>query len=132
LSKKEEIGTAIIGRFRHRAKDIRDQLSRLLNDRDACGNTILGIAIWSDCSVHFISNLIENGAEIDPIAMPHSYTPLQAAALLGRLDVVVKLVGRGARNSSTYLEQLTAAELAQTGGHFEIVDYLSKAEAGFS
>jgi hypothetical protein len=122
LSKKEAIGEAILSRF----ESSQATRHRLLNGRDAGGTSLLAIAIMSGCSFAFIRKLVEEGAEADPmLLMPHVNTPLQAAAICGRSDVVAMLLMNGAKNDSTFPKEATAAELALARGHLDIVYQLN-------
>jgi len=127
LCKEESVGLRIMSRFSDRDTGIRE---RLMNDRDALGNTILAISIFSDCSLAFVLALLNNGAEPDPIPLEDtSSTPLKAAAMRGRSDVVDVLLRRGARDHLSPFggPNPTALMHAQMRGHTTIVEQLTVA-----
>ncbi|KAI0860614.1 ankyrin [Xylaria cubensis] len=62
------------------------------------GPRILACLLYYNAANELISRIIQAGVDINPPRTDHSmpYTPLQMAALKGRLDVAHSLVGRGA------------------------------------
>jgi len=129
LCRAEDVGQQIIDRFADCDASIRE---RLMNDRDTLGNTVLTISILSDCSLDFVSALLNNGAEPDPIPLEDaSPTPLKAAAMRGHSDVVGILLSRGARDHARDHLSLfggpTALMHAQMRGHTAIVEQLTRA-----
>jgi hypothetical protein len=122
LSRQERPGRSIMARFRNEPLLARQQL---INATDGTGQTILSIAISSDCSFQYIEELIEFGAVADPPSlMKCIHTPLQAAAIGGRENVVRVLLEHGARNGSVFGKELTARELAQYAGYNNIAELL--------
>ena len=118
---KEALGHALMTR----ASEIGGMTERLTNTRDISGQTVLGISIVNGCSLSFIEALIDNGAEVDPDALsPAPLTPLQAAALLGRTDVVDLLLERGAGADRVYPGNPIPEKLARVGGHDKIAERL--------
>lgn len=123
LCKEEGVGERIMDRFTGRDAGIR---GRLMNDRDTLGNTVLTISILSDCSFDFILALLNNGAEPDPIPLEDaSPTPLKAAAMRGRADVIGMLLSRGARDHRSPFGSPTALMHAQMRGHTAIAEQLT-------
>ena len=101
--------------------------SQRLNSRDVSGQTILGVATLSGCSKKFIKALIEHGAAIDPVELlKYPLTPLQAACMIGRLEIVELFLGHDAAIDRVFEGNPTPAELAQTFEHDEIVQLIAK------
>jgi ankyrin repeat protein len=69
--------------------------------------------------------MIDNGSEADPLQVEGGYTPLQAAALMGRLDVFEILLDHGAKDREPQLGKPNALQLAQNGKHSSIIERLS-------
>jgi len=123
MHKEENVGDSIMARFADYASD----RARLMNDRDVFGNTILAISIMSNCSAVFVKALIEHGSEVDPLEiLKGSFTPLRAAALMGRLDIIEILQSFGAKDHESPIGNPDALQLAEIGGHHAIVEYLSR------
>jgi Ankyrin repeats (3 copies) len=123
LFKQEDAGHALITRI---AVCLPEHRHQYVNARDPAGQTILGTAIENGCSLEFIRALIDNGAQIDPDTLAGPLTPLQAAALTGRQEVVVLLLDHGADINHVHPGNQTAAELAQDAGYHEIAHLINE------
>jgi hypothetical protein len=105
-------------------------LQRLINARDASEQTVLSLAIASNCSLPFIAALIDNGAEVEPLAVRLAMTPLQAACYCGSLEIVDLLLNNGANIDTAYPGSSTPLAIAEELGHFDIVGRLSYSSPG--
>jgi len=126
LFRDELAGRSLLSRFDRYPPEVRE---RALEAMDYLGQTILAVAILSGCTYDFIKMLIDNGARVDPESlMGNVFTPLQAAAILGRSEIVALLLQYGADPKRVYLdEEATALQLARKAGHYNIVEILSVA-----
>jgi tetratricopeptide (TPR) repeat protein len=95
MYQQEEVALSIMTYFADQPGEAREVL---MNARDMLGNTVLAVSIFSNCSTSFVEAAIENGSEVDPVQMEGGYTPLQAAEILGRGDVLEILQGHGAED----------------------------------
>jgi hypothetical protein len=104
-----------------------------LNTRDLMGQTVLGASILGGCSLQYIRFLVESGAQVDPDSLRVlPFTPLQAAALLGSLDIVCFLLENGAESGRVFPGNKTPLALAEEAGHADIVGRLSITVTGYS
>jgi hypothetical protein len=102
-----------------------------LNNRDLSGQTVLGASILGGCSLQYIEFLIENGSHVDPDPLrDQPYTPLQAAAMSGSLDIVCLLLDNGAEVDRVWPGNPTPLTLAGNAGHPEVVQRLSNTIIG--
>ena len=102
-----------------------------LNNRDLSGQTVLGASILGGCSLQYIRFLIECGSHVDPKPlMPLPFTPLQAAAMSGSLDIVCLLLDNGAEVDRVWPGNPTPLTLAENAGHAEVVQRLSNTIIG--
>lgn len=108
--RQEDIGYALITRIAKFPLVIKKQE---MNARDISGQTILGIAILSRCSLNFIRAIIEHGAVIDPEPLPDPPTPLQAACMTSNVDVVKILLEGGADINHAFPTSPRPADLAK-------------------
>ena len=116
--RKENFGQSLLLRAAELAELEHLSLQRFTNTRDKSGQTILGIATWKGCSLQYIENLIGHGAEVDPeTLMEYVFTPLQAASLMGREDIVDLLLRHGADPLRVAPNGQTAETLAHAAGH---------------
>jgi len=102
----------------------------LVNSRDHSGQTVLGISVLNGCSIAFIIALVQNGAEVNPDAIPLAWTPLQAAAWVGSLEVVELLLGHGAIVDNVFPGSESPQYLAQQRGHFDLARRLDRSSSG--
>ena len=117
---REGLGLGLMIRAKLNAR-----LQQSVNARDLTGQTVLSVAIASGCSLPFVATLIDNGAEVEPLTMPRAVTPLQAACCRGSLEMVDKLLSKGASIDTAYPGSTTPLSIAEEFGHFDIVDRLS-------
>ena len=111
-TKEENVGLNIMNRFRDQPVRRR----QLVNDMDYLGQTILAVAISSECSWQFINELLKFGAEPEPLSLPGIGTPLQAANSRGDESIVKLLHSYIAKGGNAYREEGSASELANAGG----------------
>jgi hypothetical protein len=122
--KREGLGHALLNRI---AGSPQAQQCQYMNARDVSGQTVLGIAILSDCSLKFVKALIDRGAEIDPdTLLKEPLTPLQAACMTGSLEIVDLLLERGADINRVFPGNPTPAQLAQVVGHDRIAQIIDE------
>jgi len=104
-----------------------------LNNRDLIGQTVLGASIRGQCSVQYIRFLIEGGARVDPDPLRElPWTPLQAAAMSGSLDIVRLLLSNGAEIDRVYPGNQTPLALAEQAGHADVIRQLNNAASHFA
>jgi hypothetical protein len=102
-----------------------------LNNRDLSGQTVLGASILGGCSLQYIRFLIECGSHVDPDPLrDQPWTPLQAAAMSGSLDIVCLLLDNGAEVGRVWPGNPTPLTLAENAGHAEVVQRLSNTIIG--
>lgn len=124
LYRNEDAGKVILVHVKQYPAGIQE---RIFDHRDCLGQTILAVAVQTHCSLDFLTMLIKSGVKVDPEElMENTFTPLQAAASIGREDVVHLLLQYHADPSRTYFDEATrtAAQLAQEAGHFDIAALL--------
>lgn len=128
--KQEDLGYVLLKRI---AGSSPAQQHQHMNARDVSGQTVLGIAILSDCSLKFVEALIDHGAEIDPDSLlKEPLTPLQAACMTGSQEIVDLLLERGANINRVFLNNPTPAELARVVGHDRIAQAIDqKSQSSF-
>ncbi len=97
-----------------------------LNIKDYLGQTILGAAISSGCSITFIRSLVEKGAELNPDLEARSHTPFQAACMTGNFEVASFLLDRGANINHNYPGSLHPTEFARAKGDTRILQLIHK------
>jgi ankyrin repeat protein len=124
----EGLGRGILRRL---AETSAQDTQHHLNNRDLSGQTVLGASILGGCSLQYIRFLIECGSHVDPKPlMPLPFTPLQAAAMSGSLDIVCLLLDNGAEVDRVWPGNPTPLTLAENAGHPEVVQRLSNTIIG--
>jgi ankyrin repeat protein len=122
--KQEHAGHALMARIATLSQMVQHQH---MNARDLSGQTILGIAILSGCSVEFIKALIEHGSEIDPDnLLEDPLTPLQAACMTGNPEIVDIFLRHGADINRVYPGNPLPAQLAQIVGNDRIIKLIAE------
>ncbi|PMD46093.1 hypothetical protein L207DRAFT_523528 [Hyaloscypha variabilis F] len=118
----EGLGRGILRRF----EEVPDQcIQHRLNNRDFFGQTVLGASILGGCSLQYVSFLIDAGAQVDPDTLRDlPFTPLQAAAMSGSLDIVCLLLDKGAEINRVFPGNPTPLTLAEQAEHAEVVQTL--------
>lgn len=71
-----------------------------------------------------VINLIEQQSNIDFTLNKYEWTPLHTAAYQGNKDLVLYLLGRGARKERMNMSGLTAEMLAEEKGHWEVCELI--------
>jgi len=124
----EGLGRGILRRL---AETSAQDTQHHLNNRDLSGQTVLGASILGGCSLQYVRFLIECGSHVDPMPlMPLPFTPLQAAAMSGSLDIVCLLLDNGAEVDRVWPGNPTPLTLAENAGHAEVVQRLSNTIIG--
>ena len=113
-------------------KNTEGSTQSLVNSRDHSGQTVLGISVLNGCSIAFITALVQNGAEVNPDTISLAWTPLQAAAWVGSLEVVELLLGHGAIVDNVFPGSESPQYLAQQRGHFDLARRLDRSSSGSS
>ena len=123
---KEGLGLGLMTRAQHNGR----LLKRLVNARDESGQSVLSTAIDSNCSLSIITALIDKGAEVDPLAVRHASTPLQAACYRGCLEIVDLLLRKGASVDTAFPGSSTPLAIAEKLEHFDIIGRLTYSSPG--
>jgi hypothetical protein len=121
--KQEDAGHALMARI----AALSGPLQKLrMNDRGPIGQSILGIAILSGCSEEFVKALINSGARIDPeVLLQEPLTPLQAACLTQRVDIVRLLLKYGAKVDHVHKNNRLPKKIALELGNHEITQLIA-------
>jgi Ankyrin repeats (3 copies) len=121
--KQEDAGHSLLRRIASCSEEM--SLSHL-NVKDVLGQTVLGAAVSSGCSIIFIRALVESGAEVNPDLEARSHTPFQVACMRGNVEVASFLLERGADINRNYPDSPHPIELARTKGHTQILQLIHK------
>jgi len=120
--KQEDVGKALIKRIRSLSEGHQEMH---MNARDLSGQTILGIATLSGCSLEFIKESLRAGALIDPDTLcQDAVTPLQAACMSNRPEVVKLFLRCHAIIDRVYQGNPPALKIAETLGYNTIVQLI--------
>jgi hypothetical protein len=87
------------------------------------------ILATSNGSYEIVEYLLKMGVKADPVSKDSSYSALRTAALNGDIKITKLLLENGANPNLENAQGLTALELAESHGYFDIVDLL-KAHGG--
>lgn len=109
----EDAGMCIMERFVGHSEE---NIEMLMDAKDSFGNTILAIAIRSDCSMDFIRALIKGGADPNPgLGGKGSQTPLCAALSMNRHDIAKMLEELGATDHESQIGSGSTSVWQTTG-----------------
>ena len=99
------------------------------NARSITNQTVLEVAARHG-HVHIVKALCDRGADVNPLPLEGSSTPLQAAAEFGHLSVAQYLLETGKADLIVrrFGDRKTAKDLAGENGHAAIVGLLESAE----
>lgn len=97
-----------------------------INDRDALGQTALHYAVCHHDALPLVTILAENGAQLDPDRQGDGWTPLHLAAMLNKLDVVLKLLEMGADHTVRASNGDTPEDVAKYFKNHRLADVLHR------